>query len=79
MIDTEMRSSALISLARFDRTDQLAVACSILDNAGIEYSIRNEYMSSILPVGEDLAAEIMVHEEQAARAAKLLHKLIEGE
>ena len=79
MIDTEMRSSALVSLARFDRADQLAVACSILDNAGIEYSIRNEYMPSILPVGEDLAAEIMVHEEQAARAAKLLHKLIEGE
>lgn len=79
MIDTEMRSSALVSLARFDRADQLAVACSILDDAGIEYSIRNEYMSSILPVGEDLAAEIVVHEKQAARAAKLLHKLIEGE
>lgn len=79
MKDTKMDSSRLITLARFDRAEQLALARSILDNAGIDSVVRNEYMSSILPLGEDLAAELMVREEDAARARRLLESFIKGE
>ncbi len=74
-----MHSQNLVTLLRFDRAEQLAVARSILDNAGIESTIRNEYMASILPIGEDMAAELMVHEEDAARAMRLLENFRKGE
>lgn len=79
MKDTKMHSQNLVTLLRFDRAEQLAVARSILDNAGIESTIRNEYMASILPIGEDMAAELMVREEDAARAMRLLENFRKGE
>lgn len=79
MKDTKMDSSSLISLARFDRAEQLALARSILDSANIYSVVRNEYMASILPLGEDMAAELMVREEDAARASELLRDLMKGE
>ncbi|MBQ5372798.1 MAG: DUF2007 domain-containing protein, partial [Rikenellaceae bacterium] len=54
-----MDSQNLVTLLRFDHNEQIAVARSILDNAGIESFVRNEYMASILPI-EDIAAELMV-------------------
>ena len=60
MKDTKMHSEDLVMILRSDHAEQIAVARSILDNAGIESIIRNEYMASILPIGEDLAAELMV-------------------
>ena len=78
MKDTKMQSENLVTLLRFDHAEQLAIARSILDNAGIESTIRNEYMASILPIGEDLAAEL-VREEDAARATKLLESFMKGE
>jgi hypothetical protein len=79
MKDTKMQSENLVTLLRLDRAEQIAIARSILDNAGIESTIRNEYMASILPIGEDLAAELMVREEDAARASKLLESFMKGE
>ena len=79
MKDTKMQSKNLVTLLRLDRAEQIAIARSILDNAGIESTIRNEYMASILPIGEDLAAELMVREEDAARASKLLESFMKGE
>lgn len=79
MKDTKMQSENLVTLLRLDRADQIAIARSILDNAGIKSTIRNEYMASILPIGEDLAAELMVREEDAARASKLLESFMTGE
>ena len=73
-----MDSQNLVTLLRFDHSEQLAVARSILDNAGIESFVRNEYMSSILPI-EDTAAELMVREEDATRAMQLLESFIKGE
>jgi len=79
MKDTKMHSKNFIALLRLDRAEQIAVVRSILDNAGIESFVRNEYMSSILPIGENMAAEIMVHEEDAARAMQLLESFMKGE
>ena len=73
-----MDSQNLVTLLRFDHNEQIAVARSILDNAGIESFVRNEYMSSILPI-EDIAAELMVREEDATRAMQLLESFIKGE
>lgn len=79
MKDTKMQSENLVTLLRLDHAEQIAIARSILDNAGIKSTIRNEYMASILPIGEDLAAELMVREEDAARASKLLESFMKGE
>ena len=79
MKDTKMHQANLVTILRFDHVNQVAVARSILDNAGIKSTIRNEYMSSIMPIGEDLAAELMVREEDAARASKLLESFAKGE
>ena len=79
MKDTKMHQANLVTILRFDHVNQVAVARSILDNAGIESTIRNEYMASIMPIGEDLAAELMVREEDAARASKLLESFTKGE
>ena len=73
-----MDSQNLVTLLRFDHNEQIAVARSILDNAGIESFVRNEYMSSILPI-EDIDAELMVREEDATRAMQLLESFIKGE
>ena len=78
MKDTKMQSENLVTLLRFDHAEQLAIARSILDNAGIESTIRNEYMASILPI-EDIDAELMVREEDATRAMQLLESFIKGE
>lgn len=76
---TTIDHTKFISLFRSDNIEKLAIARSILDNAGIESLIRNEHMASILPIGEDMAAELMVHESDAARATKLLNKFLKGE
>lgn len=78
MKDTKMDSTTLIALARFDRAEQLALARSILDNANIDSVVRNEYTATILPLGDDFAAELMVREEDAARASRLLRDFIKG-
>ena len=72
-----MDSQNLVTLLRFDHNEQIAVARSILDNAGIESFVRNEYMASILPI-EDIDAELMVREEDATRAMQLLESFIKG-
>lgn len=72
-----MDSLNLVTLFRFDRNEQIAIARSILDNAGIESFVRNEYMASILPI-ENMAAELMVREEDATRALQLLESFIKG-
>lgn len=72
-----MDSLNLVTLFRFDRNEQIAIARSILDKAGIESFVRNEYMASILPI-EDMAAELMVREEDATRALQLLESFVKG-
>ncbi len=76
MKDTEMQPTKLIVILRCNDIERLAVARSILDNAEIFSTIRNEYMASILPIGEDMAAELLVEEKDIERATKLLKNFL---
>jgi len=67
-----MKQSGLVTLMKFNSIDEASVAKSILDGAGIYSTIRNEYMASILPFGEGLAAELMVSERDAKEASDVL-------
>lgn len=76
MKDTEMQSTKLVVILRCNDIERLAIARSILDNAEIFSTIRNEYMATILPIGEELAAELLVEEKDIERATKLLKNFL---
>lgn len=76
MKDTEMQSTKFVVVLRCNDIERLAIARSILENAEIFSTIRNEYMASILPIGEDMAAELIVSEEDAERATELLKNFL---
>lgn len=76
MKDTEMQSTKLVVILRCNDIERLAIARSILDNAEIFSTIRNEYMATILPIGEDMAAELLVEEKDIERATKLLKNFL---
>ena len=76
MKDTEMQSTKLVIILRCNDIERLAIARSILDNAEIFSTIRNEYMATILPIGEELAAELLVEEKDTERATKLLKNFL---
>ena len=76
MKDTEMQSTKLVVILRCNDIERLAIARSILDNAEIFSTIRNEYMATILPIGEELAAELLVEEKDTERATKLLKNFL---
>lgn len=76
MKDTEMQSTKLVVILRCNDIERLAIARSILDNAEIFSTIRNEYMATILPIGEEMAAELLVEEKDIERATKLLKNFL---
>lgn len=76
MKDTEMQSTKFVVVLRCNDIERLAIARSILENAEIFSTIRNEYMASILPIGEELAAELLVEEKDIERATKLLKNFL---
>ena len=76
MKDTEMQPTKLIVILRCNDIERLAIARSILDNAEIFSTIRNEYMATILPIGEEMAAELLVEEKDIERATKLLKNFL---
>jgi hypothetical protein len=76
MKDTEMQPTKLIVILRCNDIERLAIARSILDNAEIFSTIRNEYMAPILPIGEEMAAELLVAEKDIERATKLLKNFL---
>lgn len=76
MKDTEMQSTKLVVILRCNDIERLAIARSILDNAEIFSTIRNEYMATILPIGEEMAAELLVEEKDIERAAELLKNFL---
>jgi len=61
----------MVVLAEYNTATEAEIAKSMLDNAGIWSTIRNEYMSSIYPVGA-MPAQLVVREEDAERAQKML-------
>ena len=76
MKDTKMQPTKLIVILRCNDIERLAIARSILDNAEILSTIRNEYMATILPIGEEMAAELLVEEKDIERATKLLKNFL---
>lgn len=74
-----MNDDRLVTLMKFDRINEAEMAKSLLESAGIFGVIRNEYEATVLPIGSDLDAELMVYRSDVARATELLHAFIEPE
>ncbi|MEG1758986.1 MAG: DUF2007 domain-containing protein [Alistipes sp.] len=66
-----MKSDTLVILVEYNTIMEAEITKSILDSAGIESVINNEYMSSIYPLGT-MPAQIVVREEDLERAKTLL-------
>ena len=66
-----MRDETLVVLAEYNTLMEAEITKSILDSAGIASTIRNEYMSTLYPVGT-MPAQIVVRESDMERAQSLL-------
>ncbi len=66
-----MQDNTLVVLAEYNTSTEAEIGKSMLDSAGIWSTIRNEYMSSIYPVGT-MPAQLMVREEELEKARALL-------
>ena len=67
-----MKEESQIVLAEYNTLMEAEIAKSMLDSAGIESTIRNEYMSTIYPIGT-MPAQLVVRKEDFERAQDLLH------
>ena len=64
----------MVVLAEYNTATEAEITKSMLDSAGIWSTIRNEYMSSIYPLGT-MPAQVAVRSEDLERArALLLHR-----
>ena len=66
-----MKEESQIVLAEYNTLMEAEIAKSVLDSAGIESTIRNEYMSTIYPIGT-MPAQLVVRKEDFERAQDLL-------
>lgn len=66
-----MNEESQIVLAEYNTLMEAEIAKSMLDSAGISSTIRNEYMSTIYPVGT-MPAQLVVRKEDYERARDLL-------
>lgn len=66
-----MQDNTLVVLAEYNTVTEAEIGKSMLDSAGIWSTIRNEYMSTIYPVGT-MPAQLMVREEELEKARALL-------
>ena len=66
-----MKEESQIVLAEYNTLMEAEIAKSMLDSAGIESTIRNEYMSAIYPIGT-MPAQLVVRKEDFERAQDLL-------
>ena len=66
-----MKEESQIVLAEYNTLMEAEIAKSMLDSAGIESTIRNEYMSTIYPIGT-MHAQLVVRKEDFERAQDLL-------
>ena len=66
-----MKEESQIVLAEYNTLMEAEIAKSMLDSAGIESTIRNEYMSTIYPIGT-MPAQLGVRKEDFERAQDLL-------
>ena len=61
----------MVVLAEYNTLMEAEIAKSMLDSAGIESTIRNEYMSTIYPIGT-MPAQLVVRESDLESARALL-------
>ena len=61
----------MVVLAEYNTATEAEITKSMLDSAGIWSTIRNEYMSSIYPLGT-MPAQVAVRSEDLERARTLL-------
>ncbi len=66
-----MKEESQIVLAEYNTLMEAEIAKSMLDSAGIESTIRNEYMSTIYPIGT-MPAQLVIRKEDFERAQDLL-------
>lgn len=66
-----MNEESQIVLAEYNTLMEAEIAKSMLDSAGIPSTIRNEYMSTIYPIGT-MPAQLVVRESDLESARALL-------
>jgi len=68
-----MEEETLVVAATYNTVMEAEIAKSMLANAGIWATIRNEYMSAIYPTGA-MPAQLVVYGEDLEKAQALLHR-----
>ena len=66
-----MQDETMVVLAEYNTVTEAEIGKSMLDSAGIWSTIRNEYMSSIYPVGT-MPAQVVVRSEDYDKAHAML-------
>lgn len=66
-----MQDDSLVVLAEYNTVTEAEIAKSMLDSAGIWSTIRNEYMSTIYPIGT-MPAQVVVRADELEKARTLL-------
>ena len=66
-----MQDETMVVLAEYNTSTEAEITKSMLDSAGIWSTIRNEFMSSIYPIGT-MPAQVVVREEDYEKAQALL-------
>lgn len=67
-----MQDEKMAVLAEYNTITEAEISKSMLDSAGIWSMIRNEYMSTIYPIGT-MPAQVVVREEDYEKARAMLH------
>ena len=62
----------MVVLAEYNTITEAEISKSMLDSAGIWSTIRNEYMSTIYPIGT-MPAQVVGREEDYEKARAMLH------
>lgn len=66
-----MQDETMVVLAEYNTSTEAEITKSMLDSAGIWSTIRNEYMSSIYPVGT-MPAQVVVRSDDYDKAHAML-------
>lgn len=65
-----MKEEKLVMISEYDSSTEAEMAKSLLESAGIESVIGDEYMSTVYPAG--IPARLFVGEDDAAAAREMI-------
>lgn len=71
IISEFMENETLVVVAEYNSETEAEIARTLLEDAGIDSTIRNEYMSAIYPVGT-MPAQLVVSSKAADKAREIL-------